>query len=227
MSRLYVSENGEVAVAWDLDDTLAFTFPGVRASWEQTGVDFGLPIDLAALERERGRPLSEEAAYQFNKLKRPDLIQPGINHYRKIMGQMGIRMATPNPGALESVRHVYQSGGRNIVSTGKIRHLAIGTLANNYMEGFLDVIKQEDIHGDIVDAGKTAIFKEKGVGIYVGDHPRDMASARGVKEWHVIAVGVTTGTHNAAQLKKAGADIVLPTLEGFPAYFDSLLNQPR
>lgn len=34
-----------------------------------------------------------------------------------------------------------------------------------------------------------------------------------------VAVGVTTGANDEAALRRAGADVVLPSLEEFPAWY--------
>jgi phosphoglycolate phosphatase len=63
--------------------------------------------------------------------------------------------------------------------------------------------------------GKVAAVRDHGVGVYVGDHPADMVSARA---GGAVAVGVTTGAWDAVALTGAGADVVLADLTGFPAW---------
>jgi phosphoglycolate phosphatase len=53
---------------------------------------------------------------------------------------------------------------------------------------------------------------------YVGDTPPDMAAA---VQAGVRAVGVSTGSFTAGDLTEAGADVVLESLAGFPAWYRS------
>jgi phosphoglycolate phosphatase len=63
---------------------------------------------------------------------------------------------------------------------------------------------------------KGETLREFGARVYVGDSPPDMLGAAIAR---AVAVGVATGPHDAAELIAAGAHIVLPTLDDFPAWF--------
>ena len=58
---------------------------------------------------------------------------------------------------------------------------------------------------------------------YVGDTPPDMAAA---VQAGVRAVGVTTGSFTAEDLAGAGAEVVLDSLDAFPAWYKSAWAPP-
>jgi pyridinium-3,5-biscarboxylic acid mononucleotide sulfurtransferase len=63
--------------------------------------------------------------------------------------------------------------------------------------------------------GKGEVLSARGATVYVGDHTGDMTAAR---HCGATAVAVTTGPEDARTLRAAGADVVLGSLEGFPAW---------
>ncbi len=67
---------------------------------------------------------------------------------------------------------------------------------------------------------KGVALAEHRAAVYVGDTPPDVVGARGVG---VVAVGVATGPHPVAELRDAGADVVLGSLTEFPAWLRTWL----
>ena len=115
------------------------------------------------------------------------------------------------PGARDAVAAVRAAGGRVVVVTAK------------YEPNARRCLEHVSLTVDAVDGwrfgpGKGAALVEHGAGCYVGDTPADVAGARSVG---VVAVGVATGAHAEAELRDAGADVVLGSLTGFPAWFSS------
>ena len=70
-------------------------------------------------------------------------------------------------------------------------------------------------HGD----EKRDALTEHAAGIYVGDTVTDIRSALDAA---AIAVGVTTGPDDARKLLAAGADVVLDSLDEFPAWLSTV-----
>ena len=60
---------------------------------------------------------------------------------------------------------------------------------------------------------------EHAAGVYVGDTVTDVRSALDAS---AIAVGVTTGPDDARKLLAAGADVVLDSLDDFPAWLATI-----
>jgi phosphoglycolate phosphatase len=65
---------------------------------------------------------------------------------------------------------------------------------------------------------KAAVLRRLRAVAYVGDTPPDMAAA---VQAGVRAVGVTTGSFSGEDLAGAGAEVVLDSLTGFPAWYRS------
>jgi phosphoglycolate phosphatase len=66
---------------------------------------------------------------------------------------------------------------------------------------------------------KAAVLNRINAAAYVGDSPPDMAAA---VQAGVRAVGVATGSSSSDDLARAGADVVLDSLAGFPAWYQTV-----
>ena len=66
---------------------------------------------------------------------------------------------------------------------------------------------------------KAAVLSRIKAAVYVGDSPPDMAAA---VEAGARAVGVATGSFSRDDLARAGAEVVLNSLEGFPAWYRAI-----
>jgi len=74
----------------------------------------------------------------------------------------------------------------------------------------------DELFADVHGPEKAAVLAGLEAGAYVGDTPADMAAA---VQARAHAVGVTTGSFTAAELRAAGADLVLASLAEFPAWY--------
>ena len=70
-------------------------------------------------------------------------------------------------------------------------------------------LKADVVAGGVFAHEKAKPLQENAAQLYVGDHQGDMQAARAAD---VYAVGVTTGPHDEAMLREAGADAVVPDL---------------
>jgi len=202
-------------VGFDLDMTLGDTSHGILASLEETMKETRVSIDLDAAKERLGIPIQDELAHHFpvNEVERATEI------FRRHMGAVGVRAATPLPGAREAVEHVRGIGGRSLVLTTKHRPLAIATLAHLGIE-----VGADDVIGNFRSDGKAAAIQEAGALGYVGDHVNDMRAARLAES---LGVGVTTGNHSSQELYEAGAHHVLTTLEDFPPLLDQIIDATK
>jgi phosphoglycolate phosphatase len=110
------------------------------------------------------------------------------------------------PGADAALAAVAERGGRVLIVTGKHEPLARLHLLE------LDW-RVDHLAGGLWAAGKAGVLREQRADVFVGDHAGDM---RGARAAGVTAVGVTTGPCDAAELRAAGADVVLDDLTEFP-----------
>jgi phosphoglycolate phosphatase len=119
------------------------------------------------------------------------------------------QMTTALPGAHEALDAVRAAGERVVIITAKHQISvepslkAVGLCADEVFTF---------VHGP----EKAAVLSRINAVAYVGDSPPDMAAA---VEAGVRAVGVATGSFSGQDLARAGADVVLDSLAGFPAWY--------
>jgi phosphoglycolate phosphatase len=115
------------------------------------------------------------------------------------------------PGAQAALAAIEARNGRVLVVTGK--HAPLARLHIAELGWRID-----HLAGDLWSAGKAATLREQGAHLFVGDHVGDMNGARAAG---VLAIGVSTGPCTAAELRAAGADVVLTDLTEFPAWLET------
>jgi phosphoglycolate phosphatase len=191
-------------VGFDLDMTLYDTAPSIEATLRASAKELGIEFDVERFMRELGPPLDDLVAEQLDPGPATDF----IDKYREIYHVHGLPAARLMPGARDSLRAVRDHGGRSIVITGKNDRDAGRHVAHDE----LDVAK---VIGWAWGPGKTKALKDNGAGVYVGDHPADVAAARAAD---AAAVAVTTGSHGPESF--GDADAVLASLREFPGWLE-------
>ncbi|MEY9847527.1 HAD family hydrolase [Streptacidiphilus sp. MAP5-3] len=199
-----------LTVGFDLDMTLLDTRPGIARAWEMLAEETGTRIDSAVVVSRLGPPVEIEMAHWFPA----DEIKARADRYRQLYAEHGVKGVTPLPGAIESLAAVRAAGGRTLVVTGK--HTPNARLNLDALG-----IEVDALHGDVFASAKAGALRAEGASVYVGDHLGDIEGAR---QAEAVAVGVTTGPYDAAALRAAGADVVLPDLTGFPAWLQAHLR---
>ncbi len=91
----------------------------------------------------------------------------------------------------------------------KLRHYGIDSYFR--FGGFGDRVEERPALVEIAMRAARRAFGNHATVFVIGDTVHDITSA---KAHNAVAVGVTTGPSNAEELSRAGADIVLDTLEG-------------
>jgi phosphoglycolate phosphatase len=193
-----------IVVGFDLDMTLIDSRPGVIASFDALNAELGTTIDGRAIAARLGPTLESEMAAYFP----PAEVDPVCDRYRAIYAELGPPGSSLLPGAVDAFTAVRARGGVTLVVTAKYgpnadRCLAHVGLAADHVVGWR--------HGP----QKAETLREHGAAVYVGDTVPDIEAARSAG---AVALGVATGPVTAADLHAAGADVVLPTLSGFPAW---------
>ncbi len=135
-------------------------------------------------------------------------VRAAADRYRELYPDHAIAPSTALAGARESVAAVRALGGRAIVVTAKFATHAKLHLAHLGIE-------PDAVVGWLWAEAKGEALRENGAQVYVGDHTGDV---RGARAAGARSVAVTTGPCDAAELRTAGADVVLPDLTGFPAW---------
>jgi phosphoglycolate phosphatase len=199
-------------VGFDLDLTLVDSRPGIAATLRALSAHTGVFVDADAAVRRLGPPLEDELALWFPRHEVAGL----CDLFREFYPEHAVTVSPALRGAAESFAAVRAAAGRIVVITGKYRPNA--QLHLNHLGLVADAVV-----GWAWAQGKVEAMEAHGVGVYVGDHPADMAAARAVAH-PAMAVGVLTGEHTAAELLDAGADAVLADLSEFPRWLDDHWN---
>jgi phosphoglycolate phosphatase-like HAD superfamily hydrolase len=141
-------------------------------------------------------------------------------YFRRLPQTLGSHEGTVLPGVVDLLRELKRDD-RAAVSLGtgnfrlsagmKLRYYGIADYFDFSHGGFGD--KTEDrasMIGEGIRSARRATGKHTSI-VVIGDTAHDIAAARAND---AVAVGVATGPVSAADLEKAGADLVLPDLEG-------------
>jgi phosphoglycolate phosphatase len=201
-----------LVVGFDLDLTLIDSRPGIAACYRELSAQTGVYIDADAAVTRLGPPLDVELALWFPE----DEVPAAADIYRRLYPEFAVSSSPALPGAADAIASVHAAGGRVVVITGKYEPNA--RLHLNHLG-----LEADALVGWAWADGKIAAMTEHGAAVYVGDHPADMAAAKGAVP-AVIAVGVATGWHNPQELDAAGADIVLKDLTEFSAWLDGWMS---
>ncbi|MFD4787765.1 HAD family hydrolase [Streptomyces sp. NPDC058459] len=197
-------------VGFDLDMTLIDSRPGIRACYIELSERTGVYVDADLAVTRLGPPLAEELANWFPAADIPAV----ADLYRAMYPEYAIAATPALSGAREAVAAVRAAGGRTLVVTAKYEPNAKLHLAHLGMAP--DVVA-----GDLWAEDKARALREHGAHVYVGDHTGDV---RGARAADALSVAVATGPCTPAELRAAGADVVLPDLTEFPAWLDNYVK---
>ncbi|WP_414720797.1 HAD family hydrolase [Streptomyces sp.] len=195
---------GPLTVGFDLDMTLIDSRPGIKAVFDRLAAETGVFIDSGLAISRLGPPLDQELAHWFPAERVPEV----ADRYRALYPDHAIAPTGAMPGAAAAVEAVRAVGGRPLVVTAKYGPNAGLHLAHLGIDA--------ELRGSLWAEAKAEALIEYGATIYVGDHTGDV---RGARTAGALSVAVATGPCDAAELRAAGADVVLGDLTEFPAWF--------
>ena len=185
-------------VGFDLDMTLVDSRQGIVECMQRVlsarGVTAGdeqlWPLIGAPLEANLGRFLQDSQ------------VDGAADDYRTVYLQHAVRLTTALPGAGELLDLIHADGGRVLVVSAK---------SPAAVHAVLDHVglRPDVVVGAVFAEDKAVPLRAHAARMYVGDHQGDMYAARAASAY---AVGVTTGPHDEATLREAGADAVVPDL---------------
>ncbi|KAB1147280.1 HAD family hydrolase [Streptomyces luteolifulvus] len=199
-----LTTSSALTVGFDLDMTLIDSRPGIHACYVALAERTGTYIDADLAVTRLGPPLAEELVNWFPA----EAVDAMGDLYRSMYPTIAIVPTPAMPGAREAIAAVRAAGGRAIVVTAK--HEPNAELHLEHLG-----IEPDAVIGDLWAEQKAGALREHGAGIYVGDHVGDV---RGARTAGAVAVTVATGPCDAAELRSAGADVVLGDLTEFPAW---------
>jgi phosphoglycolate phosphatase-like HAD superfamily hydrolase len=192
-------------VGFDLDLTLIDSRLAIMRSWQAVSAETGVPIDLAEVDKRMGIKLEDETAFWFPPAEQAAAAECYRRHYVVLAPDL----TTLLPGAAQAVAAVRAAGERAVIITAKHPVSVQPSLAAVRLQA-------DEVFTHVHGPEKSAVLISVGAAVYVGDSPPDMAAAR---QAGVAAVGVTTGSFPAAELRQAGADVTLASLADFPSWY--------
>jgi pyridinium-3,5-biscarboxylic acid mononucleotide sulfurtransferase len=205
--------SSQLAVGFDLDMTLIDTVPGFAAVLRALGAELAVDFPIEQMTAKLGPPL--------DTLLEPHLaeeaVAPAGDRFRELYPDHAITSVPVLPGAHEALAAVHAHGGRVVLVTGKFPRNA--HLHVEHLGLAVDVLE-----GWVWGVGKAEALKREGVTVYVGDHVHDVEGARAAG---ALSVSVLTGGCTREELEEAGTDVVLESLEEFPAWLDEHLLVTR
>jgi phosphoglycolate phosphatase len=199
-------------ILFDLDGTLVDAFTTIHRSYVHTLPQFGRPAPtLAEVRRAVGGGLARAMGHFLP----PELIAPAMAVHLAYSQQILLEDVTLLPGAADLLRALHTRGGQLAVHTNKLgdasrricTHLGVTPyLSGVYGAGDTPWLKPQREFSDHV---LRQLGADAATTLLVGDSPFDVETARvgGFAGWVV-----TTGTHDAAQLRAAGAARIFPDL---------------
>ncbi|MFE5630429.1 HAD family hydrolase [Streptomyces sp. NPDC056543] len=195
-----------LTVGFDLDMTLIDSRPGIKATYEAFAAQVGVRIDADLAVSRLGPPLEHELAHWFPEAE----IVERVAQYRALYPAYAIEPSLALPGAGDAIQAVREAGGRAIVVTAKNEPHAKLHLSHLGID-------PDAVIGGLWAEGKAEALREYGAGVYVGDHTGDV---RGAAAAGALSVAVATGPCDEAELRAAGADVVLPDLTAFRGWLE-------
>ncbi|MEV0689665.1 HAD family hydrolase [Streptomyces sp. NPDC050388] len=198
------SPSAPLTVGFDLDMTLIDSRPGIRACYLALAERTGTRIDADLVVTRLGPPLEDELVNWFPA----ERVEEAADLYRAMYPTYAIAPTPALPGARDAMAAVREAGGRAIVVTAKHEPNAKLHLAHLGIE-------PDAVIGDLWAEQKALALREHDAGVYVGDHVGDV---RGARTAGALAVAVATGPCDPAELRAAGADVVLGDLTEFPRW---------
>jgi phosphoglycolate phosphatase len=168
--------------------------------------DVGVEVSREDLEPHMGIPLTHTVAAVAPAVDADALVA----RYRRYYDDPASPPTEPMRGAAEALAAVRDHGGRTVVVSAKYVPAVHTALAE---AGLVDLV--DAVYGELFAEDKSAALLEQRATVYVGDHPGDMAAATGAG---ALAVGVTTGSHDAQALSAVGAAVTLEHLAAFPGW---------
>jgi uncharacterized protein len=205
-----------LVVGFDLDMTLIDTRPGFTACMEALVAETGVPFDVGAIVGRLGPPL-DVMLTRYGPPLDPVRVTQLVDRFRELYPDIAVPPTLAFPGAHEALAAVRAHGGRTVVVTGKFAPNA--RLHTDALGFDVDVLV-----GEVWGPGKGPALAEHGATIYVGDHVHDVEGAQAAG---ILSVSVLSGGCTEAELRQAGTDVVLESLEAFPAWLDEHLLTSR
>src|SRR5680860_1462767 len=151
--------------------TLVDTRERISASLRATLADVGVDVSDDDIWPFSGPPLADT----LRALAPGHDAEPLVAAYRARHDAADAPAVPALPGAVEALAAVREHGGRTLVVSAKITHAVEQVLAQSGLSDGVDAVV-----GGLFGVEKGVALTGAGATVYVGDHPGDVAAARGV-----------------------------------------------
>ena len=207
-----------MTILLDLDGTLVDPAVGIYASYRHALSRIGLDLDPADdLRWLIGPPLRESMGRLGLS---PEKAEAAVVHYRARYGETGFAEATVYDGIPAALDDLRATGARLILCTSKARVFAERVVARFGLAARLDGVHGAELDGRFDDKGDLIAHildverLDPDSVCMVGDRKHDiLAAARN----GVRAIGVLWGYGDEAELRGAGATLIIARPDQLPA----------
>ena len=201
------------AVIFDLDGTLIDAFEGIHDALTHTMRALGFsPHPFATTKRMVGHGLEELLA----RAMRPEAVNEAVPIYRARYKEIAVATAKPLPGADRVLRALVGRGVGLALASNKPSYFSQQILDGLGWGACFRAVLGPDLVGKpkpapiMLETALEQLAVCAADALYVGDMTVDLETARAAK---VRAVLVTTGSMSAEELRAAGAEIVVASLD--------------
>jgi len=207
------------AVVFDFDGTLVDTSEAILASLRVALRRHDIPgLPPATVLRMIGRPLREIIAAASPQADAA-LVDSVVADYREAFAGFAAAGSRLLPGVADAVARLSPRCRLGIATSRTSAGAALILDTLGLRAPFSAIVGIEDVREtkpgpEPVLAVLALLGAGSGEAVMVGDTPDDIAAGRAAR---LATVGVTTGAHDARALSSAGADFVIPTMEGLCA----------
>lgn len=202
-----MSSNQGNVIGFDLDMTLIDSRPGIKAVYGELSRQTGTFIDADLAISRLGPPLEDELAHWFPAAHLDEM----ADRYRALYPGIALPLIEALPGAAAALIAA-RSAGRAIIITAKFEPNARLHVERLGLEA-------DEVYGGAWRLAKADVLRNEKARAYVGDHTHDMDAATAAG---AVGIAVSTGPNSAAELREAGATVVLSSLLEFPATLATL-----
>lgn len=204
-------------VLFDLDGTLVDAFTTIHRAYCHTLPQFGYPAPTAELVR---RAVGGGLENAMGKFVPAELVAAACRVHVAYAERIQLEDPTVYPGGRELVASLHREGVQTGVLTNKIGDHARAILAHLGLAPHLDLIlgardcPWRKPAPEFTAEALHRLGAEPATSCLIGDSPFDLATAHNAG---LPCFCVTTGTHDAAELRAAGATAVYPDLPALAA----------
>lgn len=208
-------------ILFDLDGTLSDSGYGITRCAAAALSHFGIEREPDELTCFVGPPPTDLFQEKYG-LSFEDA-QTAMKIFRNRFAEKGILENRPYDGIPELLRDLHAAGRRIALATSKPRVYAKEILGRDGIDSYFELIMGSELNGDRVE--KVEVIKEAIKQLNISDSKMDKVVMVGDRKYDILgaralglrSIGVDYGYAEPNELKDAGADYCVPTVESLRA----------